>query len=812
MRILFSILSFLFTAALCYVLDTNSVLKLPFGKFLSPQSGIWQNAESFEADFSDNLKFDQLIGKTNVYLDERLVPHVFAENESDAFFVQGYLHAKFRLWQMEFQTMYAAGRASEVVGDVALNHDREFRRLGLVYAAEKSLVEMENDPTSKMACDAYTAGVNQYIASLTYSDLPLEYKLLGYQPEKWTNFKSALFLKYMAYDLTGNDKDFEMTDAKASFSKSDFDLLFPSKQDALDPIIPKNTFFSFATIQPAVPAFADSIYFDFLKGTIAIPEVEMPDQFNGSNNWAVDSSKTKSKYPILCSDPHLKISSPSVWYEMQISTPNSNVYGASFPGAPGIIIGFNDSCAFGFTNAGRDVKDYYEIKFKDDSKSEYWFDSNWVNTTRRIEKINIAGKPAFYDTVAYTIFGPVIYDASFSGKNNQSNKNYAVRWSAHDNSNEFKFFYLLNHAKNYSDFQQALPYLKSPGQNCVFACKNGDIALHVQGSFPAKWKGQGEFVMPGFDSSFMWQGMIPQSENPFQFNPARGFVSSANQRPTDSTYPYFIGSNYPVYRGLYLNRKLSSMTDITTADMMKLQTSNYNVFAEIAMPIFLKNIRVEVLNENEKNYFKKLENWGFVYDANTTAASIFELTWSKLTDTIYNDEYASKPKNTARPYRSTLLDALLRDSSYKFIDNITTYNRETIEDVVTAAFKSASLEAFQLEKQNKLSWAKYKDTHVDHLLKLQGFNSEHLKIGGNENCLNATKSSHGPSWRMIVNLTPNTEAYGIYPGGQSGNPGSRFYDNGIDNWAQGNYYNLWMMRAEEKNDSRVKWNMVFSKK
>ena len=130
MRILFSLLSLLFTAVLCYILDTNSVFKLPFGKFLSPQAGIWQNAESFDADFSGNLKFDQLIGETNVYLDERLVPHVFAENESDAFFVQGFLHAKFRLWQMEFQTLYAAGRASEVVGDVALNHDREFRRLG----------------------------------------------------------------------------------------------------------------------------------------------------------------------------------------------------------------------------------------------------------------------------------------------------------------------------------------------------------------------------------------------------------------------------------------------------------------------------------------------------------------------------------------------------------------------------------------------------------------------------------------------------------------------------------------------------------
>jgi penicillin amidase len=242
---------------------------------------------------------------------------------------------------------------------------------------------------------------------------------------------------------------------------------------------------------------------------------------------------------------------------MQISTPNSNVYGASFPGAPGIIIGFNDSCAFGFTNAGRDVKDYYEIKFKDDSKSEYWFDSNWVNTTRRIEKINIAGKPAFYDTVAYTIFGPVIYDASFSGKNNQSNKNYAVRWSDHDNSNEFKFFYLLNHAKNYSDFQQALPYLKSPGQNCVFACKNGDIALTAQGGFPAKWKGQGDFVMPGFDSSYFWQGMIPQNEKLFQYLPGAAPCSLPWRQQSSPACPVGCSPSLRRHRSLELCEPLA---------------------------------------------------------------------------------------------------------------------------------------------------------------------------------------------------------------------------------------------------------------
>ena len=810
MRFILFILSATITTGLCYILDTNSVLKAPLGKLLSPQEGIWQNAEAVDNDFTASLYFENMEGKVDVFLDERLVPHIFAEKENDAYFVQGFLHAKFRLWQMELETYAAAGRASELVGDVALKSDREFRRLGMVYAAENSLGEMEKDPATKKACDAYTAGVNAYISTLTKSTLPIEYKLLNCRPEKWSNLKSALFLKYMAYDLSSHENDFEMSNAKGYFSKSDFDKLFPLNQDSLSPIIPEGTIFTEPKVKPVVPAFADSIYFNCIKDNSTASKWNNPNPANGSNNWAVSSSKTKNSAPILCNDPHLGLMLPSLWFEMQLSTPAYNAYGASFPGAPGIIIGFNDSCAFGFTNAGRDVLDYYEIKFKDDSKKEYWFDSSWKKTTQRIEQFKILGKKDFFDTVAYTIFGPVMYDNSFGGKIKNSNKNYAVRWTAHDKSNELKFFILLNHAKNYDDYVEATKYLQTPGQNVAFACKNGDIAIRAEGKFPAKWNGQGDFVMPGFDSSYMWQGMIPSDETPFQYNPERGFVSSANQRPVDSVYPYYLGREYPLFRGFYLNRKLTSMQNITVQDMMALQTSNYNVFAEMAIPVLLKNIQQEKLNQQEKKYYQNLSQWNFENDKNSTAATIFELTWKKFTDTVYFDEYFNAPENTLHPFDNTLLEAVLRDSAYKFIDNISTVQIETINEIITAAFKTSVITLKQLETEDRLEWGKYKDTHIDYLLKFPSFSSLHIPIGGTTHSLNAAIGNHGPSWRMIVSLTPKTEAYGIYPGGQSGNPGSRFYDDAVNNWAAGNYYNLWLMTKEEQNDKRIKWKMSFA--
>jgi penicillin amidase len=369
---------------------------------------------------------------------------------------------------------------------------------------------------------------------------------------------------------------------------------------------------------------------------------------------------------------------------------------------------------------------------------------------------------------------------------------------------------LLDRAKNYNDYLTAVTYLKNPGQNCVFACKNGDIAMRTAGRFPAKWKGQGDFVMPGEDSSYLWQGMIPEDEMPYQYNPARGFVSSANQRPVDTSYEYYLGREYPSSRGLYINKKLNSMQQITVRDMMAMQTDNYNIFAANTIPAFMKNIQFQKLNSQEKKFYKILQAWNCKNDVNEKGATVFDILWQSFYDTTYNDEYTKAPGNASRPFESTLMEHLLKDSAYKFYDNINTPWKETLPEIATAAFKKSVLMLGQLETEKKLEWWKYKDTHIDYLLKLPSMSRSHLPIGGGTNVINATTETHGPSWRMIVGLTAVTDAYGIYPGGQSGNPGSKFYDDGVDNWVAGNYYQLWMMKRDEQKDRRVKWTMRFN--
>jgi len=808
MKIIAFILFGAITIFLILFFNSTMILPVPLGKLLSPQHGLWQNAEPQDEDYSAQLSFPQLKGKVKVYFDARLVPHVLADNENDAFFVQGYLHAKFRLWQMEFQTRAAAGRLSEVLGPITIDYDRDKRRLGMVYAAENSLSEIEKDPESLAQCDNYTAGVNAYIKSLNESTLPIEYKLLGYKPEKWTNLKSALFMKYMALELAGYEKDFEMTNAKSVFSSADFNKIYPIVMDSLDPIVPKDSVFPKPAIHLKIPASADSLYYDKKDSTTIVEQKPNPD--NGSNNWAVSGKKTKSGSPILCNDPHLGLNLPSIWYEMQIKTPSYNAYGATFPGAPSIIIGFNDSCAWGFTNAMRDVRDYYEMKFKDESRREYWFDSSWQPTTFRIEDIKVKGQSDFLDTVAYTNLGPVMYDKRFSGGRNTNEKNYAVRWKAHDPSNELKMFALLNKAKNYKDYLRAIKYLHTPGQNCVFASKSGDIAIWDQGRFPAKWYRQGDFVMPGTDSNYLWQAMIPQRENPHLINPERGFVSSANQLPADTTYPYYLGGSFPPFRAFEINKRLATMNNITPQDMMKLQTDNYNVFGEMAAPVLIKNMKVDQLSPQEKKYFNILKNWDYRNDTASKGATLFVVTWDSLETKVWKDEFLKTGLELLWPSESTLFDDIQKYPDFRFFDDINTPQIETLSDDVTAAFKNACAVIKNADENGKMEWAKYKDTRVEHLARIDAFSRLHLPIGGGTNTINAANEQHGPSWRMVVSLTPETEAWGIYPGGQSGNPGSRFYDDFVSDWALGKYYQLWVMGDSDANDPKVKWVMSFN--
>lgn len=810
MRFIPFIISTVITLGLVFALNKKWGSIPPIGKFLSPQQGFWQNAEAVDGSRDEEIPVKELKGKVSVYLDDRLVPHVFAQHDEDAYFVQGYLHAKYRLFQMELQTFAAAGRISEHLGNDPqyINFDREQRRSGMVYAAENALKAFEADPVSKAICDAYTAGVNAYIDKLTESSIPVEYKLLDFRPEPWSNLKIALFLKQMSKTLAGYDNDLQNTLSKPELSFEDLMLLNKQVPDSLVPIIPKGTVFDAPGIIPVKPADADSIYFG-KKDTVTVTEYSKPNPVNGSNNWAVSGKKTKSGAPIICNDPHLELTFPSVWYEMQITTPNVNVYGVTFPGSPNVIIGFNDSIAWGVTNAQRDVRDYYEIRFRDETKKEYFYNGKWEPTQLKIDTIRVRGSADIYDTLAFTVFGPVVYDRSFSKELSQ-NKAIALRWTAHDPSNEGLTFYKLNRAKNYDDYLEAIKNFTTPAQNFVFASKQGDIAIWQQGKFPARWYGQGMYLMPGTDTSYQWQGFIPQNENPHAHLDS-GFLQSANQRPVDSTYPYFIPGNYITPRGVAISNFLREMEQVTVEDMKALQNNYYSALAADARNILLKYVRENDLNADAGKYLNLVRNWDLNTTPNSTATTVYQTWFDSVEAAVWRDEWTRDSLKMPWPAEQTLVEWINKDSSFRWVDDVSTEKKETINDLVTLALQKAALRLKKEESDGTLEWSKHKNPTIYHLLK-EGVMSfaRQVNVGGWSNVINATTSTHGPSWRMIVHLTGSTEAWGVYPGGQSGNPGSKFYDSFVDSWANGKYFQLWFMKERERQDKRIIGTLTFS--
>jgi len=793
MKLFKFLLALIINLALIYALSTKFGQIPSLGYFLSPATGFWQNAETVGKTFDFDLEEDILKAPVTIKYDSFLVPHLFAENDHDLYFAQGYITARHRLWQMEFQTHFAAGRISEIVGEQALQLDRESRRKGLGLAAERAVGMMEQDEKVFEMVSAYSDGVNAYINSLDASSLPLEYKLLGYKPEAWAPIKSAYLLKYMANDLSYHNADFEYTNAVKLFGRKTFDFLFPDVHPEQEPIVQKINQWDFEKVDTVqaptkLPFASDAVN--------AITEVYRPDPKNGSNNWAVAGNKTQSGNPILCGDPHLGLNLPSIWFAMQLSAPGVEVKGVTLPGSPNIIIGFNKDVAWSVTNALRDVVDWYKIEYTDKSRSAYLLDGKNKPIEFRIEEIKLRGKPSFYDTVAITDWGPVMYDESFPTDSKEGA--YALRWIAHDPSLEVKTFYLLNRAKSYKDYREALTYYKCPAQNFVFASNEGDIAMVIQGKFANKWPEQGKFIMDGTTKTAAWQDYIPMEHNVFELNPERGFVGSANQHPVDTTYPYYAyAHSYEYYRNRRINDLLDSLNGISLSTMEVIQNDNYNLTAAENLPYWLEQVNGQLSGQEEQKVYKLLKAWDFVNSVDAEAASYFEA-WQDVLRYDLWDEFRNG-QDLDWPSTFTGFKLLKQYPNNEFIDDKGTNEVEDAQALIYRAFKKG-IERVNKEIEEKgldnAAWSKYKNTSVVHLARLPAFSESNISIGGNHNIINATSERHGASWRMIVELTENGPiAKGIYPGGQSGNPGSPYYKNMIPNWAAGNYIDFGLRKV-----------------
>ncbi len=803
----------------------------PPAKFFDPLRGFLQPAAGFTHSSTVDLNIPALQGRVKILFDRRGVPHVFAERAEDLPVAVGYLHARERLFQMEMIVRSVQGRLSEVVGAVALPSDCFFLENGFRDAADRAYAAADRSHPAYQALERYTAGVNYFIEQLASADYPLEFKLLNFSPSRWQPQNSAYLLKYMARQLSWYSSELAFERLYRAYPPEVLQELFPIENTCPAPIYPGlfrdvpvalsglNYFF------PSSPApLPRSTFENFLIenrglwGTVQNRQLRIQKPptrggdyvkfhddaeppINGSNNWAVGASKSASGHAMLANDPHLSHGLPNYWYEVDLHAPGVEVYGMTLPGSPDVIIGFNRDIAWGVTNCGWDVLDYYKIELDESGK--------FANIEGKQEPIEVSHEyiPVKDQTpqeigIRWSRLGPVV---------NRNGVDYVMRWTGHLSGNEWRVFYDLNHAKNFSDFCAALRHYGNPAQNFAYVDRQGNVGMYSAGLMPIKTAARSFGPGEASDPAQAWPGspradrilaepspgsFVPFEKLPHAFNPPEGFVESCNQKPTPDNYPVFYNWSFEApYRGMRIRELLSADRKISLDDMKAAQLDAQSVVAKILAPVILEAFA------NDGNdtplvsaALDSLRAWDGRFLVARVAPTIYHAFWENFKAAIWTKHFhAGDGASYRRPSSRTLLILVQDQPNSKWFDDPQTAAVENLHERVRRIF-AESLISLQNEFGSDLSkwrYGRYHTLRAEHILRLPDFGVGPVPRDGEDFTLNVAGGrnvTHGPSMRLVVEMSDPIRGFIVNFGGQSGHPGAPHYKDQIDEWLAGTYF------------------------
>ena len=615
-----------------------------------------------------SLKLKGLSAPVTVKRDEHGIPQLYADSPEDLFRAQGYVHAQDRFWEMDVRRHTTAGRLSEMFGESQVETDAFLRTLGWRRVAQEEY-HTKLSPRTKKYLKAYADGVNAYLAEHSGSELSVEYAALGfvndYTPPRWDPVDSVAWLKAMAWDLRSNMRDeIDRALLASRFSPEEIEQLYPPyPYDRNRPIIEGGTVDrATRTFQPparkgAEEAPQQQLYPPGVRSQLAglsealdrLPNLLGPNGDGiGSNSWVVSGKHTTTGKPLLANDPHLAPQLPSIWYQMGLHCRSLNaacpfdVSGFTFSGMPGVVIGHNQDIAWGMTNLGADVSDLYLEKIEDGT---YLYNGKRVPYATREETIRVAGGRDRKITVRSTRNGPLVSDWSreirSAGKEApvgnaapDRGKGYALslRWTALTPSRTMDAVFALNSARNFQEFRKAARLFAVPSQNLIYADTRGNIGYQAPGQIPIRGAGDGRYPAPGWDPRYRWTGYIPQSALPWEYNPERGYIVTANQAVVDESYPYHLtddwayGTRSQRIESL-IQAKIKDGGTVSTADMQAMQTDNSSEIARLLTPLLLK---IEIDDEHVRQAQRLLEGWDYTQASDSPAAAYFNAVWRNL--------------------------------------------------------------------------------------------------------------------------------------------------------------------------------------
>lgn len=743
--------------------------------------GGWLYLRTSLPNTSGTVTVAGLDGRVEIVRDADGVPHVFATTSDDAYFALGYVHAQDRLWQMEFHRRIGAGRLSEMLGDATLGTDKFMRTLGVYRMAQSAYEAL--DPNTTAIVDAYAAGVNAWLAE--GHTLPVEFTILGVTPEPWQPADSLAWAKLMAYDLGGNF-DTELLRVRL------LQTLGPERTAQLMPDYPQSGVTILAA-QELAPATADSLLEldSFLQLNLQLGGIDV-----GSNNWVVAGSRTDTGLPLLANDPHLGSRIPSIWYLVELSGGPLHVTGATFPGLPGVATGHNDSIAWGVTNLGPDVQDLYMERVNPANLNQYEVDGAWVDMVIVEELITVKGEDEPVRWAARsTRHGPLLSDVSGG-----TTSPVALRWPALDATDTtITAFANAGTATNWEEFTASLRDYVAPSQNFVYADKEGNIGYYAPGRIPVRAEGHdGMTPVPGWDSQYEWQGWIPFEEMPHAYNPAVGYIVTANNKAIPADYPYFVSNEWaPPYRAQRITEMLLEMSSngqtLSMADMAAIQADQTSLQAKELLPLMLATQAKDI---RQAQALGILQAWDGVSAVDSTAAAIYMAWYMQLGPAIFQDDLSrdlyEEMSNRAHP---TFLADIMAQADSPWCDNVRSFPAENCAAIAQEALDTAldDLETRLGDDMTKWQWGDIHFTYYPHnpfteVSPLNRIFDRKIANGGDTYTVNVApvrfepryEQRWVPSYRHLVDLSDLNASQFMHTTGQSGNLLSPHYDDLIE--------------------------------
>ena len=747
-------------------------------------------------DVSGVVQAPGLYRPVEVIRDRWGVPHIYAEDNRDLFFAQGYVHAQDRLWQMEFNRRIGSGTLSEVLGEATLDTDRFLRTVGLRRAAEKDWEIM--DAETRQILQDYATGVNAFID--THRDrLPLEFLALGFEPAPWTPLDTLVWGKVMSWQLSGNWRT-ELLRAKIIARLGE-----EKAQDLLPPYPGSGPFI----IPPEARRYAD-LGNPALDSYVPIARLLAADGPGiGSNNWVVDGSLTASGKPLLANDPHLGIQMPAIWYEMGLHGGDFDVVGATFAGAPAVIIGHNERIAWGVTNLGPDVQDLYLEKLNPDAANQYEYMGQWENMEVIREEIKVKGQEPVILEVRLTCHGPLLNDV-VSGLEQPT----ALRWTALDTMQLFKSVLRINLAQDWESFREALRYWDVPSQNFVYADVDGNIGYQSPGRIPIRANGDGSVPVPGWTGEYEWIGYIAFDELPYVFNPPTHFVVTANNKVVPDDYPYLLSTQWaPGYRAQRIVDLLTAKAGsgpLTADDMRDIQADVYSLPGESLKRYFLE---ATPGNDLEERALEQVRGWDGFNDADSPGAAILAVFTQEIAHAVFADELGDELFNDYGDHLRAL-EAILADAEASWLDDITTPVLETRQEIVQRAFAKTveRLSGLLGNRSNQWAWGRlHTATFVSNPLGVSDIallerlvNKGPFPMGGSGYTVNNTgyndkfEQQTVSSYRQIVDLSDWGNCRSQHTTGQSGQPLHKHYADMIQPWRAVQHHRMLFDRDQIK--------------